>query len=129
MYNFGEIIIRPLILKDLSPPPGHRGTFCTCTLTAVVPAFYGFIVFITILCLHFEKERYGNILQVEKTTQQIQISIFPAESISFVNVLQSSLLGVQTSPAWCENCNKFQPTVIKCRPFCFNCIFVCNSIM
>ncbi|CAB3984483.1 PAN2-PAN3 deadenylation complex catalytic subunit PAN2 isoform X1, partial [Paramuricea clavata] len=33
------------------------------------------------------------------------------QAISFVNVLQSSLLGVQTSPAWCENCNKFQPTI------------------
>lgn len=33
------------------------------------------------------------------------------EAVSFVNVLQSSLLGVQTSQAWCENCNKYQPTV------------------
>ena len=33
------------------------------------------------------------------------------ESISFVNVLQSSLLGAQTSPAWCEKCNKYQATI------------------
>ena len=53
----------------------------------------------------------GDLVIIEKHEANQLVLFFFIEVISFANVLQSSLLGVQTSPAWCENCNKYQPTV------------------